>query len=143
MMVGKWSSILSMYGPSSAGNYYRQWSTVADPTTFAPQPRITYAYSGYFNKTIDKTYDETMFPIGKGWSWNISSIESKHGKRYLHLAGKGTYEIDGSNKLLGYPWKDLTLTSNSSVVVNGETSAYDLKSLDNTHQYFNNERQTD
>ncbi|WP_201319379.1 S8 family serine peptidase [Paenibacillus sp. EPM92] len=127
------------FGPSYSGNYYRVWSVLAPVSPHTPTSYPVYLYSGYFNKTIDKTYQDTMFPIGKGWSWNVSSIESKRGKRYLHLAGTGTYEIDGSNKLVGYPWKDLTLTQNSSVTVNGETSYYDLKTLDNKHMYFNSE----
>jgi RHS repeat-associated protein len=137
------------YGPSYLGNTYKETVTLSAQeytaqATFAPYQYIgndgnVYNTTGYFNQWVEKKYDETMFPIGIGWSWNISSIESKHDKRYLHLEGKGTYEIDGNNQLLGYPWKDLTLTANSSVNVNGEISAYDLKSLNNLHQYFNNE----
>jgi len=129
----------SFYGPSYNGNYYRMWSTIYPTNIRPPLIKLVYLYTGYFNKTIDQTYSDKQFPIGKGWSWNISSIESKNGKRYLHLANQGTYEIDGSNKLVGYPWKDLTLTANNTVVVNGERSAYDLKSLDNYHQYFTSE----
>lgn len=125
------------FGPSSAGNYYREWSALASPDTYPPQMDRTYMYTGYFNKTIEKTYHDNQFPIGKGWSWNISSIESKNGKRYLHLSNQGVYEINSSNQLIGYPWKDLTLSSNSSVTVNGQVSAYDLKSINNLHQYFN------
>jgi RHS repeat-associated protein len=127
------------FGPSISGNYYLQWSALASPDIYKPVLDLTKVYSGFFNKTIDKTYLDNQFPIGKGWSWNISSIESKNGKRYLHLSNQGVYEINSSNQLIGYPWKDLTLSSNSSITVNGQTSAYDLKSINNTHQYFNSE----
>lgn len=113
----------------SGTNDYRLRAYYASPTSYSPQPLSVNLYQGYFNKTSGKTYDESMFPIGKGWSWNISSIELKRGKRYLHLAGKGTYEINGSNQLVGYPWKDLTLS--------GDYSSYVLTSLNGVKQVFN------
>ncbi|MEC0230636.1 RHS repeat-associated core domain-containing protein [Paenibacillus alba] len=90
----------------------------------------------------DVPYNEKLYPIGKGWSWNTSSIESniesnKYLRRYLHLAGSGVYKIDDNNNLVGYPWKDLTFASDSgTVVVNGVKSANVLKSIHGTNQYF-------
>jgi RHS repeat-associated protein len=90
----------------------------------------------------DIPYNEKMYPIGKGWSWNTSSIEyniesNKYLRRYLHLAGSGVYKIDDNNNLVGYPWKDLTYSSDpSTVTVNGVTSASVLKSIHGTNQYF-------
>lgn len=82
-------------------------------------------------------YDEKLFPIGKGWSWNIPSIESKNGTKYLHLGSGGTYQINGST-LVGYPWQNITYAADTSVTVNGSTSTNVLKSLDDgIKQYFN------
>ncbi|MEF3311883.1 polymorphic toxin-type HINT domain-containing protein [Paenibacillus sp. GYB004] len=127
------------YGPYNDGFYYKAWASYAPLILSPPRPVMKKLYTGIFNKTIDKSYEENIFPIGKGWSWNISSIQSKNGKRYLHLANRGSYEINGSNQLVGYPWKDLVLYNNTSVTVNNETSSHELRSLDKTSQYFNGE----
>lgn len=94
----------------------------------------------YGNNITKPTDDETKFPIGKGWTWDISSVEidTAANKKYLHLSGSGTYEWDGTN-LKGYPWKDITLSTDAgTTTVNGETSAYVLTSLQGIKQYFNN-----
>ncbi|MFE6796508.1 polymorphic toxin-type HINT domain-containing protein [Paenibacillus chitinolyticus] len=77
-------------------------------------------------------YEEKMFPIGKGWSWDISSVERHEDTKYLHLAGGGVYKITSSG-LEGYPWKDLTITEESGNLEN----RYVLKSTNGTKQYFN------
>ena len=76
------------YGPSSAGNYYKVWASFVPVNQMAPSVYPAYLYSGYFNKTIDQTYSDKQFPIGKGWSWNINSIEWNNCKKDLQLAGK-------------------------------------------------------
>jgi len=83
-----------------------------------------------------KPYDEKLFPIGKGWSWNISSIEMSGSNKFLHIGGSGVYKIDASNNLVGYTWRDLTFTTDTSVSVNGISSSYVLKSVQNVSQYF-------
>lgn len=88
------------------------------------------------NYATNRSFEETRFPIGLGWTWNLSTIEIQNGKKYLHLAGKGTYEIGDSNELKGYPWQDLTFSSNSSVTVDGKTSAFKLSSINGISQYF-------
>lgn len=85
--------------------------------------------------TTDSTADEKRFPIGKGWTWNISYIEIAGTKKYLHLAGGGTYEIDGTT-LKGYPWQDITLTADTNVTVNSVVSAHKLQSIHGISQYF-------
>jgi len=87
------------------------------------------------------TFEESRFPLGQGWRWNIAAIESKDAKQYLHLDNGGTYEISG-NTLVGYPWQDLFFGPDYSVSVNGETSAYVLKNIvSGQKQYFNGEGQ--
>ncbi|WP_088833833.1 RHS repeat domain-containing protein [Paenibacillus tyrfis] len=125
-------------GPSNLGNYYRMSGYFRDLRLGQPRFSYWFMYNGFFNKANPKTYEEKMFPIGKGWSWNISSIETKKDKKYLHLANKGTYEIS-DYKLKGYPWKDLSFSADSSVNVNGEVSTYVLRSLDGTQQFFNSD----
>ncbi|NDI37233.1 RHS repeat-associated core domain-containing protein [Chengkuizengella sediminis] len=86
------------------------------------------------------TYEDEIFPIGKGWSWDLSYIEEINNKKYLKLAGGGSYEITGSSssgyQLKGYPFGDLTIESDSSVTVDGVTSRYVLKSISGIKQYF-------
>ncbi|ASS74223.1 hypothetical protein CIG75_03970 [Tumebacillus algifaecis] len=90
------------------------------------QPIEVGSYTNYYNKTV-KSNEEALYPIGTGWSWKMPSVESKDGKKYVHLADGGTYEVSGST-LKGYTWKDLTYAADTSVVVNGVTSASVLKS---------------
>ncbi|GKS09278.1 hypothetical protein YDYSY3_02780 [Paenibacillus chitinolyticus] len=83
-------------------------------------------------------YDMTLYQIGAGWKWDISSIEYDYGTRYLHLAGGGVYEIDNTSLLLkGYPWQDLTLAKDNTVTVDNETSYFVLKTNSGVRQYFN------
>ncbi|WP_052702762.1 RHS repeat-associated core domain-containing protein [Paenibacillus beijingensis] len=81
--------------------------------------------------------EEKRFPIGKGWSWDISFLEINETGKFLHLAGSGVFKIGDNNTLVGYPWKDLSFTADTTVTVNGVTSAYVLKSIQNVSQYFN------
>ncbi|MDR6884016.1 RHS repeat-associated core domain-containing protein [Bacillus sp. 3255] len=90
----------------------------------------------------EKPYNEKRYPIGKGWSWNTSSIEyyiesNTYLRKYLHLAGSGVYKIDDNNNLVGYPWKDLKFEAdNGTVTVNGLKSGSVLKSISGINQYF-------
>lgn len=97
----------------------------------------TYTYrDGYKNVQKSKIEEENRYPLGKGWSWDLPYIESRsNGKKYLTLFGGSTYELDGTS-LKGYPWKDLTLTTDTTVRVNDQTSYYVLKNLDGKKQYF-------
>lgn len=95
-------------------------------------------FKGGQNSAADAGLEEKTFPIGKGWSWNLNFIEKQEGKKYLHLANGGTYEI--SDKVLkGYPWKDLSMATDNSVTVNGEASTDVLISISGLKQYFNAE----
>ncbi|OAB30169.1 hypothetical protein PMSD_20470 [Paenibacillus macquariensis subsp. defensor] len=80
--------------------------------------------------------DEKMYPIGKGWSWGLPSIETTNGKSYMNLAGGERYEIVGS-KLKGYEWEGLSVLTDTTVQVNGEKSQYVLSTVDGlTKKYF-------
>lgn len=75
------------------------------------------------------TTEDSLFRLGKGWSWDVSYIQKDGSKLYLHLAGRGTYEIRDTATIVGYPWKDISFAADTSVTVNGETSAYAVKSI--------------
>jgi RHS repeat-associated protein len=90
------------------------------------------------NSTQGIPYNEKMFPIGKGWTWNIPSIEYSNGKKYVHLVEKGLYELVGTS-LKGYPWSDLTYSADSSVTVNGVPSVDKIKTLEGISFYFSDE----
>ncbi|MBW7474555.1 hypothetical protein K0T92_07340 [Paenibacillus oenotherae] len=91
------------------------------------------------NALAGKSYEEKLYPIGKGWSWSLSSIEhTPDNKMYLHLSGSGTYEIE-NNALKDYPWRDITFEADTTVTVNGEVSAHVVKSIGGINQYFNAE----
>jgi len=92
---------------------------------------VTYGDS---NGTIP-SFDEKFFPIGKGWTWNISYIDVTGSSLYLHLGGAGVYKIVNYN-LVGYPWRDLTFTPDNTVTVGTIQSAYALHSLQGITQYF-------
>ncbi|RTE10629.1 RHS repeat-associated core domain-containing protein [Paenibacillus whitsoniae] len=84
--------------------------------------------------------NDTRFPLGKGWSWDISYIRFKDSKRFISIAGSGTYEISGSNQLIGYPWKDLSFAPDPATKnVNGKTSSYVLRSTNGVSQYFSSD----
>jgi RHS repeat-associated protein len=91
----------------------------------------------YGNRTKSKLNEENRFPIGKGWSWDIPFIETtEQGKKFIHLFGGASYEVDGLN-LKGYPWKDLTLNYDTSLLIGSERSYYVLTALDGKKQHFN------
>lgn len=95
---------------------------------------------GGVNTTIQPA-DEKQFPLGKGWSWDISFIETSGSDKFLHLSGSGVFKIGSDNSLTGYPWKDLTFAPDTSVTVAGVASAYSLKSIQKISQYFNTDGQ--
>ncbi|GBG09342.1 hypothetical protein PAT3040_03986 [Paenibacillus agaridevorans] len=90
---------------------------------------------GWGNQAKEKTFEEKLYPIGKGWMWNIPFIKTIEGKRYLNMQDGGTYEISGTS-LKGYPFQDLSIAYNGSVVVNGEASNTVLKSIKGPDHYF-------
>lgn len=93
----------------------------------------------YSGNTTKQSHQDKMYPIGKGWSWSLSSIKIENSKKYLQLAGVGSYEIDSNNTIKGYPWKDLSFSEDTSVIVNGVTSAYLVRSINGRNQYFSSD----
>ena|GEM_PF-821553 len=85
--------------------------------------------------TTGSTMEEKLFPIGKGWVWNLSYIEKAGTKKYLHLAGGGTYELNGTT-IKGYPWLDIAFSADTTVTVNGVASANKVTSIQGISQYF-------
>lgn len=94
------------------------------------------------------SYLQTLYPLGVGWTWEISSIETDPhtNKKYLHLARRGTYGINDDLTLAGYQWQDLQLrkdTVETAVTVGGVKSAWTLTSLvDGTKQSFGDDGRT-
>ncbi len=89
----------------------------------------------YYNKTVPAV-SEKRAPLGKGWSWKLPYIEKENGKSFAVLADGSRYEIVG-NSLKGTDWEGTTVTPNTSVTVNGETSQQVITSADGlSKQYF-------
>jgi len=82
-----------------------------------------------------KTKEEQLFPIGKGWKWNVPYIKGVENKVYLNLSDGSSYELYGTT-LKNYPWKDITISYDSSVVVGAKTSHYKISYLSGQHHYF-------
>ncbi|MFC3789839.1 polymorphic toxin-type HINT domain-containing protein [Paenibacillus sp. GCM10012307] len=105
-------------------------------------PQVTFndLYTGpllinWRNKAKEKTSEERLYPIGKGWMWNIPFIKYAEGKSYLNMMDQGSYEISGA-RLKGYAFQDLSIASDTSVTVNGKQSYLALKSIHGLHHYF-------
>jgi len=123
---------LTLYNTPLIARYYTTGNIVIDP--FVNSQVVGLAYG---NQTQLKQED-TRFPLGKGWKWDLPYIETKDSKQYLHLFGGSTYELNGL-QLKGYPWQDLTLSYKNTVTVNNKQSTYELKSLDGRKLYFAND----
>jgi RHS repeat-associated protein len=97
-------------------------------------------YDLYNDRT--KSVNEKRFPIGKGWSWNIPFIEHKEAdglyKPFLYMDNGSVYEIDGTT-LKGYPWKDLSFESDTSINTSEMKSKYVLKTMEGKNYYFNDQ----
>ncbi|WP_127506093.1 glycohydrolase toxin TNT-related protein [Paenibacillus humicus] len=121
-------------GPDYNGYYYRSAVWSGSNLVFNNGGTLT-----PFWRTIarNKSYEQQLFPLGSGWSWNIPYIKTieETNTSYLSMGIQGTYELSGNN-IIGYPWRDLTIESNSSVNVNGEWSSKVVKTKDNKFYYF-------
>jgi len=114
-------------GPYGAGTY-----TVTVTGTSVLSDYV--GTGGYYTNRLVDAADDKRFPIGKGWTWNIPYLKHNNGT-YVHLADGGTYKVE-NGYLKGYPWKDLTLTTDNTVSVGGATSTHVLKSITGNKQYF-------
>lgn len=124
-------------GPDDNGNMWRAAYYVHND---AHSELINFYEDGPFipiwrNIANKKSYEQQIYPLGAGWTWDIPYIKTVEGSSYLNMGSGGTYEISG-NSLKGYPWKDLTIENNSSVNVNGEWSAKAVKSIHGRSYYF-------
>nr|WP_253298428.1 polymorphic toxin-type HINT domain-containing protein [Paenibacillus sp. MSJ-34] len=84
------------------------------------------------------TREEVLFPLGKGWIWDISYIKSVEGQRYIYISGVGTFAISSRGYLLGYPWRNLSLgPCQDDIEVGGRECEYILADYTKgTRQYF-------
>lgn len=134
--IGSLLSETSWSGSDSSG-YIMYKRNIRGASSISPVPSGTYTYPSYYN-TIADDPEDNIYPIGKGWSWNIPYFQNKDGKTYLHLQNGSTYEIE-NNKLKHYPWEGTTFTSDTAVTVNGVQSSRVLKSLDGMSQHFSSD----
>ncbi|KAA9002428.1 type IV secretion protein Rhs [Paenibacillus spiritus] len=92
--------------------------------------------ANYFNTTSKPTLDK-LYPIGKGWSWNLPFVEVKDGRNIIHPGDGGSYTIE-NGALKESEWQGVKFVTDTSVNVNGEQSQNVLISSDGmTRQYFN------
>lgn len=129
--VGNWSSEpddngylyrTAYYVPSDANTTIRDYYT-------GPMQQI------WRNVAKNKSYEQQLYPLGNGWTWDIPYIKTVEGTSYLNMGSQGSYEIS-YNTLKGYPWKDLTIENNNSVNVQGELSVKAVKSTQGRNYYF-------
>ncbi len=140
LMAGKGQAFGSAWSSADAnGLMYREvWEVNAFSNktfvdSFVLSPILTWR-----DKAKEKTYEEKLYPIGKGWMWNIPYVKYIEGKAYLNMPESGSYEIAGTT-LKDYPFQDLTLRYESSVTVNGKSSYLVLKTLEGKSYYFAND----
>ncbi|KEO81190.1 hypothetical protein EL26_22300 [Tumebacillus flagellatus] len=90
------SSVYSWNGYKAVRSRY-QYATPLQAT-------ISTESAGSTHNATKTTYQEQMFPIGTGWSWNIPSIEwdTDVGTKYLHLGEQGTYVFAGDYDISGF-----------------------------------------
>ena len=99
----------------------------------------TYDVYDSYNTTSEQTFNEKLYPLGSGWSWNLPHIQIENGQKYLHLADGREFQINSDNTLRDYPVQDLTFAaSNGTFTENGETSAYVLTDKYGVKTYFTN-----
>jgi RHS repeat-associated protein len=115
-------------------NYRYYIAEGAEPDVVAVT--VEYQPKFIYQNTTYTPLNEQLFPLGKGWTWKLPYVETKDDKQYIHLPEGGSYEIEG-DQLKNYDWKGLTFVQDETVSVNGEVSAYVLKSTDaKQKQYF-------
>jgi RHS repeat-associated protein len=114
--------------------YFRASSSDASVET----KRIPATGTRYENITKPSQLEQ-RYPLGKGWSWKLPFVETDHGKTYVHLVDGGRYEVENGT-LKDYAWQGLSFTPDTSLQVNGDTSAHRLSSVDGLQQqYFNSD----
>ena len=105
-------------------------------------------YTDYSDGLLADTATERYSKLGPGWEFDFPYVETRYGYddnyEYLHFGQKGTWLIDfgtdgGENHLAGYPLNDIVLSSNTSIVHDGERSKYVATQKDGTKYYFGND----
>lgn len=136
-MAGKGEAFQTAWSSVDANGLMHRdvWTVNAFPNkTFVDQFTMAPIFS-WRDVAKEKTYEEQLYPIGKGWMWNTPYIKYAEGRAYLNMVEGGSYEISGTT-LKDYPFQDLTLRYDSSVTVNGKTSYLALKTLEGKSFYF-------
>lgn len=99
--------------------------------------------TSYMINTLQETYENKIYPIGAGWSFDIPSIEiDEVGNKYLKYEG-GSYFVTESPdgyQPHGYHLKDLIFYVDKSVTVHNQTSSYMLLSVLDGRKYYFSDR---
>ncbi|MCM3748349.1 DUF6531 domain-containing protein [Paenibacillus pasadenensis] len=121
-------------GPDYRGLFYRSASWSGSNLNFNTGGELTSFWRTFAR---NKPYEQQLYPLGTGWSWDIPFIKTVNetNTSYLSMGIEGSYEISG-NSLVGYSWKDRWLEDNNSVVVNNERSSKVLRTKEKKSYYF-------
>lgn len=88
----------------------------------------------YQNETTIRK-EELSTSLGRGWYWEVPSINLHAGVKKVYLPSIGTFKLTDTLQLEGYAWKDITIQADSTVSVNGITSTYRISIL-NGYDYL-------
>ncbi|WP_170315030.1 polymorphic toxin-type HINT domain-containing protein [Saccharibacillus brassicae] len=140
---GEWSAANEMrtFVNSNSGRFFRADNGYKYYFANKPVAEIKAYQAGsakditYYNRTLP-TASEKRAPLGKGWSWKLPYIEKENGKSFAVVADGSRYEIVGTT-LKGTDWEGTTVTPDTSVTVNEETSQQVITSADGlSKQYY-------
>ena len=94
--------------------------------------------TGMYRNVLTPRREEAA-ALGRGWSWNLPSIEEHAGQKYLSMPGVGTYALTDTMELQGYAWNNLKVSSTSGEAVNGVSSKYLIRQLNGPQYYLDQE----
>lgn len=95
--------------------------------------------SGTYQNESSVRKEELMSSLGRGWRWDLPFITNRAGSRQIYIPSVGTYNLSDSLKLEGYGWNDLTVLTDTSITVDGISSAYRLSVLNGYDYFFSGE----
>ncbi|WP_160038864.1 RHS repeat-associated core domain-containing protein [Paenibacillus sp. USDA918EY] len=95
--------------------------------------------SGTYQNESSVRKEELMSSLGRGWRWDLPFITNRAGSRQIYIPSVGTYNLSDSLKLEGYGWNDLTILTDTSITVDGISSAYRLSVLNGYDYFFSGE----
>ncbi|MCG7410226.1 hypothetical protein MH117_22700, partial [Paenibacillus sp. ACRRX] len=79
---------------------------------------------------------DKRIPLGKGWTWDIPYMHMGGNSKYIAMPGGSVYLVGSDNQIVNYPWHDVSLSMDTSKVVNEVYSEYILKYKNGIKYYF-------